>query len=144
VADLFCGLGNFSLAIARAGARVVGFEGQRSLVERARENAQRNGLGERVEFRVADLFDAPAEALATLPAFDRMLIDPPRDGAIEAIKALPDPAPRRIVYVSCNPSTLARDAALLVHSRGYRLDAVGVVNMFPHTAHVESIAVFSR
>ena len=144
VADLFCGLGNFSLAIARCGARVVGVEGSAGLVARARENAVANGLAESTEFMVVDLFAVNDESLAALGRFDGMLIDPPRDGAIEVAKALPADAPRRIVYVSCNPATLARDAAVLVHSKGYRLSAAGVVNMFPHTAHVESMAVFDR
>lgn len=144
IADLFCGLGNFSLALARRGALVIGMEGNQALVERARENARRNGLSERAEFRVADLFKMTEPAMAALGHFDRILIDPPRDGAIEVVKALAGDAPQRIVYVSCNPATLARDAAVLVHSQGYRLLAAGIVNMFPHTAHVESIAAFQR
>ncbi len=144
IADLFCGLGNFSLAIARRGAQVIGLEGSESLVERARENARRNGLSARAEFRVADLFKRAEPALTALGRFDRMLIDPPRDGAIAVVKALAEEAPQRIVYVSCNPATLARDAAVLVHEQGYRLLAAGVVNMFPHTTHVESIAAFQR
>jgi 23S rRNA (uracil1939-C5)-methyltransferase len=144
IADLFCGLGNFSLPIARSGACVVGIEGSDALVERAARNAQRNALGPSCRFVRADLFKDAAAVLAREGPFDRVLIDPPRDGAIEAIKALPDPLPSRIVYVSCNPATLARDAGVLVSVRGYELTAAGVVNMFPHTAHVESIAVFDR
>jgi 23S rRNA (uracil1939-C5)-methyltransferase len=144
IADLFCGLGNFSLAIARCGASVVGIEGSRSLVARARSNAGRNGLSAATEFAQADLFEIDAEQLARLGRFDRMLLDPPRDGAVELIKALADDAPRRIVYVSCNPATLARDAGVLGHTKGYALSAAGVVNMFPHTSHIESIAVFDR
>jgi 23S rRNA (uracil1939-C5)-methyltransferase len=144
IADMFCGLGNFTLAIARSGARVVGFEGARSLVARAQSNAVRNGLAETVEFRMADLFKLDEVGLAAFGRFDRMLIDPPRDGAVELIKSLSADAPRRIVYVSCNAATLARDAGVLVHVNGYQLTAAGVVNMFPHTSHVESIAVFDR
>lgn len=145
VADFFCGLGNFSLPIARSGAAVMGIEGSKGLVERAGENAAGNGLGHLTEFRVADLFQMTPEAYAALGHFDKLLIDPPRDGAIELVKSLPDAgAPSRIVYVSCSPATLARDAAVLVHQKGYRLVLAGVANMFPHTAHVESIALFER
>ncbi|HEX6632508.1 MAG TPA: 23S rRNA (uracil(1939)-C(5))-methyltransferase RlmD [Usitatibacter sp.] len=142
--DLFCGLGNFSLAIAARGADVVGIEGAPSLVERAKSNARANGLGERATFLAHDLYtDAPG-ALARMGRVDKLLIDPPRDGAVEICKELPDDGPRRIVYVSCSPSTLARDAGVLVNVKGYRLRAAGVVNMFPHTGHVESIALFDR
>ncbi|OYY96002.1 MAG: 23S rRNA (uracil(1939)-C(5))-methyltransferase [Hydrogenophilales bacterium 28-61-23] len=145
VADFFCGLGNFSLPIARGGADVVGIEGSEGLVARAIENAARNGLSERCEFRVANLFEMTPERYAELGGFDKLLIDPPRDGAIELVKSLPDSgAPHRIVYVSCSPATLARDSAVLVHQKGYRLKTAGVANMFPHTAHVESIALFER
>lgn len=145
VADFFCGLGNFTLPIARLGARVLGMEGSAALVRRARESAALNGLAKAVEFREADLFEKTAESLAALGHFDKWLIDPPRDGAVELIKAIEDDtAPNRIVYVSCNPATLARDAGLLVQVKGYRMVAAGVVNMFPHTAHVESIALFER
>ncbi|MCH2223091.1 MAG: methyltransferase domain-containing protein, partial [Dechloromonas sp.] len=142
--DMFCGLGNFTLPIARSGASVVGVEGSPALVKRGRESAIANELGERVEFGVANLFECTEASLAKLGRFDKMLIDPPREGAVELVKALGADAPRRIVYVSCNPSTLARDAAILVSVKGYRFVAAGVVNMFPHTAHVESIAVFER
>ena len=145
VADMFCGLGNFTLPIARLGAQVVGVEGSRELVRRAGENAAANGLAEKVEYGVANLFEATPESLAALGRFDKMLIDPPREGALELVKAIdPEQAPRRIVYVSCNPSTLARDAAILVSQKGYRLLGAGVVNMFPNTSHVESIALFER
>jgi 23S rRNA (uracil1939-C5)-methyltransferase len=150
IADFFCGLGNFTLPIARSGASVYGVEGSQALVNRAIENAGLNGVSN-VEFAESDLFDMTAESLLALGSFDKWLIDPPRDGAIELIKALPDAedpndshAPSRIVYVSCNPSTLARDAAILTQVKGYRLEAAGVMNMFPHTAHVESIAVFEK
>lgn len=149
IADFFCGLGNFSLPIARRGAKVVGIEGSQGLVARALENAARNGLSERCEFRVANLFEMTPERYAELGTFDKLLIDPPRDGATELVKSLPDAdapgaLPARIVYVSCSPATLARDASTLVHQKGYRLKAAGVANMFPHTAHVESIALFER
>ena len=140
VLDLFCGLGNFSLPLAAIGAEVIGMEGNRGLVERARANALANDLV--AQFEVADLFDAAA--CARLPACDAMLIDPPREGAIEVVKSLGATGPARIVYVSCDPATLARDAALLVRANGYRLAAAGVANMFPHTAHVESMALFER
>jgi len=145
IADMFCGLGNFTLPIARLGAQVVGVEGSPALVARGRESAVANGLAERVEFGVANLFECTPESLAVLGNFDKMLIDPPREGAIELVKSLPaEGGPRRIVYVSCNPATLARDAAVLVSVQGYRFVAAGAVNMFPHTSHVESIAVFER
>jgi 23S rRNA (uracil1939-C5)-methyltransferase len=148
IADFFCGLGNFTLPIARLGADVVGVEGADALVARARENAAANGLAARTRFATANLFEATPESLAPLLPLDKALVDPPREGAVELVKALPhrddERSLERIVYVSCNPATLARDAAVLVHERGYTLDAAGVVNMFPHTAHVESIALFVR
>ena len=144
IADLFCGLGNFTLPIARSGASVIGVEGSAALVARAKSNAEYNGLAGRAEFRQADLFQTTPESLAALGHFDKMLIDPPRDGAVELVKALEGQGPRRIVYVSCNPATLARDASVLVHAQGYQLKAAGVANMFPHTAHVESIAWFEK
>lgn len=145
IADFFCGLGNFTLPIARRGAHVLGMEGSAALLRRAREGAELNGLSHAVEYREADLFEKTAESLAALGHFDKWLIDPPRDGALELIKAIEDnTAPERIVYVSCNPSTLARDAGVLVQVKGYRMLAAGVINMFPHTAHVESIALFEK
>jgi 23S rRNA (uracil1939-C5)-methyltransferase len=139
IADLFCGLGNFSLPIARRGAQVIGFEGSRELVARAGQNAAANGLV--AQFELMDLF---APNLAPYGRFDKLLIDPPRQGAIEIVKLLGPSFPLRIVYVSCDTATLARDAGVLVHTQGYRLAAAGVVNMFPHTAHVESITLFER
>src|SRR5690606_956085 len=138
IADFFCGLGNFTLPIARSGAQVLGMEGSAALVARAGQSAELNGLADRVELREADLFKMTPEALAALGAFDKWLVDPPRDGALELFKSLPDAeadadlsgTPQRIVYVSCNPATLARDAGLLVHTKGYRLAAAGVINMF--------------
>ncbi len=144
MADLFCGIGNFTLALARRGAQVVGVEGAASLVERARHNAQLNGLAERARFVAADLWIKPGALLEDVGPLDGLLLDPPRDGARQVVSQLPDPGPETIVYVSCNPATLARDAGVLVHDKGYRLAAAGVVNMFPHTAHVESIAQFVR
>ena len=145
IADLFCGLGNFSLPIARRGAQLIGVEGSDALVARALDNARRNGLAERTAFYAANLFEATEDSLAALGPLDKLLIDPPREGAIAVVKAIgPQQQPARIVYVSCNPATLARDAAVLVHGHRYELAAAGVVNMFPHTAHVESIAVFAR
>ncbi|MHB1620855.1 MAG: 23S rRNA (uracil(1939)-C(5))-methyltransferase RlmD [Sulfuricella sp.] len=144
IADLFCGLGNFSLAVARRGADVVGVEGSAALVRRAQANAEVNGLSARARFVEANLFETDAISLKKLGHFDKMLIDPPRDGAAEVIKALTEDGPKRIVYVSCSPATLARDAEVLVHAKGYALKAAGVVNMFPHTAHVESIALFEK
>jgi len=142
IGDFFCGLGNFTLPIASCGAEVLGVEGSAGLVARAEENARANGLADRCRFAVADLFDA-AEC-AGLPACDKVLLDPPREGAIELVKSFAAKPPSRIVYVACDPATLARDSGVLVHVQGYRLAAAGVVNMFPHTSHVESIALFER
>jgi 23S rRNA (uracil1939-C5)-methyltransferase len=151
VADLFCGMGNFTLPIATRAREVVGIEGSASLTERARENAKANGLGHKITFASRNLFDVVPEDLVALGKFDKFLIDPPRDGAMAICQALiglknidAGLRPQRIVYVSCSPATLARDAGLLVHEGGYGLTQAGVVNMFPHTAHVESIAVFDR
>lgn len=144
IADLFCGLGNFTLPIARSGATVLGVEGSPALVARGRQSAAANGLAENVEFTVANLFECTPASIAAFGYVDKMLIDPPREGAIEVVKALGDDGPQRIVYVSCNPATLARDAEVLVNLKGYEFMAAGVVNMFPHTGHVESIAVFDK
>ncbi|SBT06794.1 23S rRNA (uracil(1939)-C(5))-methyltransferase RlmD [Candidatus Propionivibrio aalborgensis] len=144
IADMFCGLGNFSLPIARSGAHVLGIEGSTDLVRRATENAQANGLERQVEYAVANLFAITPDALNAFGYFDRMLIDPPREGAVELVNSIGESGPRRIVYVSCNPATLARDASILVPQKGYRLKGAGVVNMFPNTSHVESIALFER
>jgi 23S rRNA (uracil1939-C5)-methyltransferase len=142
IADLFCGLGNFTLPMARLGAEVTGYEGSAALVARARANAAANGV-ERTSFAVANLFEP--DGIPDLAPFDKLLVDPPRDGAVELVKALPDAGgPGRIVYVSCDPATLARDAAVLVQVKGYRLRSAGIANMFPHTGHVESIALFER
>jgi 23S rRNA (uracil1939-C5)-methyltransferase len=149
VADLFCGLGNFTLPIAVQAASVVGIEGSTALTERATENAAANGLSNKAAFHCRNLFEATAQDFVALGKFDRMLIDPPRDGAQAVCQAMidlgtlaPELRPKRIVYVSCSPGTLARDAGMLTQEGGYALKYAGVVNMFPHTAHVESIAVF--
>ena len=144
IADLFCGLGNFTLAIARSGAQVVGIEGSAALVQRAGENAALNNLAGNAQFSEMNLFEIDETVLDKLGHFDKMLIDPPRDGAFELVKSLGMDAPGRIVYVSCNPATLARDAEILAHQKGYVLKAAGVMNMFPHTSHVESIALFEK
>ena len=153
VIDWFCGLGNFTLPLATRARQVHGIEGSEVLVQRARDNARINGLVDKTTFEARNLFEiAPADLVAA-GAAERWLIDPPREGAFAMAKALADlhaaphanwTPPQRIVYVSCNPATLARDAGLLVHQAGYHCAAAGVVNMFPHTAHVESIAVFDR
>ena len=149
VADMFCGLGNFTLPLATQAREVVGIEGSTSLTERALSNAQANGVAEKTTFYTRNLFEVTPQDLIDLGKFDRMLIDPPRDGAMAMCLALaelkekqPEMLPKRIVYVSCSPSTLARDANVLVNVAGYRLSKAGVVNMFPHTSHVESMAVF--
>lgn len=149
VADLFCGLGNFTLPLATQGSEVVGIEGSTALTERALENAKANGLSAKTSFFTRNLFEVTTDDLVELGKFDRILVDPPRDGAMALCQALaglsqarPDMLPKRIVYVSCSPSTLARDAGILMLEAGYRLSKAGVVNMFPHTSHVESMAVF--
>ena len=158
VIDWFCGLGNFTLPLATQGARVMGLEGAATLVQRAQDNAEAAGSSLRrlPEFMARDLFKLEAADLVALGSAHKWLIDPPREGAFALIKALVDAMaltdsagnawqpPQRIVYVSCNPATLARDAGLLVHRAGMQCDAAGVINMFAHTAHVECMAVFSR
>lgn len=141
VLDLFCGIGNFTLPLARRAAEVVGVEGSREAIHRALENAQMNDL-HNVSFHVADLTQPQADAPWAKGRFDRVLLDPSRAGALEILEEIRRWMPSRIVYVSCNPATLARDAALLVDGMGYRLVKAGVMDMFPQTAHVESIAVF--
>jgi len=173
VIDWFCGLGNFTLPIATQARTVLGIEGSATLVARALDNALQNDLQDKVAFTARNLFEMDAADLRAYGEADLWLVDPPRDGALALCKALveavggkslsrtegteiehlpseqggervPFNPPRRIVYVSCNPATLARDAGLLVHHGGYTLRAAGVMNMFPHTAHVESMAVFER
>lgn len=156
VIDWFCGLGNFTLPLATRAGSVLGIEGSEALVARSRQNYEHNAAQRQLapaSFVARNLFEMTAQQLVQDGAADRWLVDPPREGAFALSKALADlhlepglrgtwHAPRRIVYVSCNPATLARDAGLLVHQAGYRCTAAGVVNMFPHTAHVESIATF--
>ena len=155
VIDWFCGLGNFTLPLATRAGRVLGLEGSGALLERAAAAAALNGLAVKTSFAARNLFEISADDLAAFGSAAKWLIDPPREGAFAIAKALADRCegegadeswrgPERIVYVSCNPATLARDAGLLVHRAGYRCSAAGVINMFPHTAHVESIAVFDR
>lgn len=142
IADLFCGLGNFSLPMAKSGADVVGIEGAENLVRRARQNARLNGCDRQTDFIAANLFDCTEKTVASWGRFDKMLIDPPRSGAYEVVKSLHTPyLPQKIVYVSCNPSTLARDAGVLVE-KGYMLSQAGIMNMFAQTSHTESVAVF--
>ncbi|WP_297920299.1 23S rRNA (uracil(1939)-C(5))-methyltransferase RlmD [Metallibacterium sp.] len=143
VLDLFAGLGNFTLPIARRAGAVTGVEGEAGLVARATDNAARNGLGN-VSFHTANLFADQRRAPWAREAWDKILLDPPRAGAAELLDYLPSKTVRRVVYVSCHPGSLARDAGTLVQRHGYRLAAAGVMDMFPHTAHVESIALFER
>jgi len=155
VIDWFCGLGNFTLPLATKAREVLGIEGSEALVARSRENAAFNQLQGKTRFEARNLFEMEASDLVGYGEASKWLVDPPREGAFALVKALADvhqnasnwpdhKLPQRIVYVSCNPATLARDAGLLVHQAGYRCVAAGVINMFPHTAHVESIGVFER
>jgi 23S rRNA (uracil1939-C5)-methyltransferase len=153
VIDWFCGLGNFTLPLATQAREVLGIEGSETLVARSRENADLNRLSTKTSFVARNLFEITPAELAAYGVADKWLVDPPREGAFALAKALADlhdqpvpgyQPPGRIVYVSCNPATLARDAGLLVHQAGYRCTAAGAINMFPHTAHVESMAVFEK
>ncbi|WP_369968176.1 23S rRNA (uracil(1939)-C(5))-methyltransferase RlmD [Stenotrophomonas rhizophila] len=143
VLDLFCGLGNFTLPLARTVRDVVGVEGDAGLVARARENAERNGLAN-AQFHAADLTQDQRNAPWMRQGFDKLLLDPPRSGAIEVLQQLPLKQFKRIVYVSCHPGSLARDAGYLANEQGFTLVSAGAMDMFPHTAHVESIAVFEK
>lgn len=143
VLDLFCGLGNFTLPLARRVREVVGVEGDAGLVARARENAERNGLAN-AQFFSADLTQDQRSTTWMRQGFDKLLLDPPRSGAIEVLQQLPLKQFKRIVYVSCHPGSLARDAGYLVNEQGFTLVSAGAMDMFPHTAHVESIAVFEK
>jgi 23S rRNA (uracil1939-C5)-methyltransferase len=143
VLDLFCGLGNFSLPLARRAAFVTGVEGDTDLVKRAQINAEKNGITN-VTFIAADLLDQEHHPEFLQQSFDKVLLDPPRTGAIEIIRRLDLLRTKRVVYVSCNPATLARDASALVHEHGFRLLQTGVMDMFPHTTHVEALAIFER
>ena len=150
VADFFCGLGNFTLPLATLGKKVIGLEGSVSLVERARHAAQKNGLSARTQFEARNLFDFSFDDWQTLcgrhETVNKVLIDPPREGAVALSQVLAEAArkpagPTRVVYVSCNVATLARDCGIMVSQGGWTLRAAGVINMFPHTSHVESVAV---
>ena len=143
VLDLFSGIGNFSLPLARRARSVLGIEGEAGLVRRASANAAENGI-DNADFRSVDLaaIDGSEDWLAA--GCDRLLLDPARSGAEAIVARIGVLDPERIVYVSCHPGTLARDAGMLVHDAGYRLEAAGIIDMFPHTAHVESIAIFNK
>jgi len=144
VLDLYCGLGNFTLPLARRAAAVVGVEGEAGLIERARANARRNGI-ENATFHVADLSVEPEKGIPWLRGgYDKVLLDPPRVGAREVLSAVAHLAPHRVVYISCHTGSLARDLGLLTQTHGFRLLAAGVLDMFPHTTHVESVAVLER
>lgn len=141
VLDLYCGLGNFTLALARRAGRVVGVEGDRELVRRGAENALRNGVSN-AEFHTADLMQPlPAGTPWLASPYPYMLLDPPRAGAREMLPTVARLAPKRVLYISCHPGSLARDIGIMVHDHGFKLRAAGVLDMFPHTTHVESLAV---
>jgi len=154
VLDLFCGIGNFTLPLARRARSVLGIEGLASLTTRAKANAEHNQLADKASFMQSNLFEVTTETIVSWGKAERWLMDPPREGAMEICKALAEIyaghslavefMPERIVYVSCNPKTLARDAEILCHHAGYALKSAGIVNMFPHTSHVESMAVFEK
>ncbi len=141
VLDLFCGLGNFSLPMARKAGHVVGIEGDLPLVNHARANARLNGI-DNVEFFAADLTRDIRQMPWARQTYNKIVLDPSRAGAADILSWLPKWQAEQIVYVSCNPATLARDAGILVHELGYRLVKAGVMDMFPQTGHVESIALF--
>ena len=143
VLDLYCGIGNFSLPLARTAREVLGVEGDVSLVAAAKANATSNDLAN-ADFRCADLSKIDGKEAWLRTGWDRLLLDPARNGAAEVMANIGTIAPERIVYVSCHPGTLARDAGTLVNEHGYRLEAAGIIDMFPHTGHVESIAVFNK
>lgn len=143
ILDLFCGLGNFTLPIARHVKQVTGIEGSIDMVKRAKDNADHN-LIENADFYAANLQEPSAQASWIKSSYDKILLDPPRAGAKEILPYFKQFSANRVVYVSCNPATLARDAGELVHQYGYRLKAVGVMNMFPHTSHIEAMAVFDK
>lgn len=143
VLDLFCGLGNFSLPIAKQVAKVVGVEGDAALVSRASDNAQLNQLSN-VTFERADLFDLEQDCAWLNSDWDVVILDPPRLGAREVIERLSEISPTKVLYVSCHPGTLARDADVLVNTLGYTLERISILNMFPHTGHVETMALFVR
>ena len=143
IVDFFAGLGNFTLPIATFGSSVIGVEGDDALVESGHKNATRNNLSKNVNFIKIDLFNAKQEDIKLLGKADKWLIDPPRDGALNLVNLInADIQPKKIVYISCNPATLARDANILINEKGYNFTKSGILNMFPHTSHVESISLF--
>jgi len=144
IGDLFCGIGNLSLPIAKKGARVIGWEGSETQVRTARENAERNKLDHLTEFETVDLYEFGEERSQAISSWDKLVLDPPRSGAEKIIQGLSETNPGRIVYVSCNPKTLARDAQMLVQNKGYQFRAAGLIDMFPHTSHLETIALFNK
>lgn len=143
VLDLFCGIGNFALALGRRAGMVTGVENDERMVQAAKHNADRNGISN-VAFQRLDLYDADGVSACLSRTWDKLMLDPPRSGAGPVVSALRSPYPRRIVYVSCNPETFARDASDLVENHGYRFEQAGIVDMFPHTSHVEIIGAFAR
>ena len=143
IVDLFCGLGNFTLPLARGAGEVVGYEGQQVLVDRAMENAKQNSINN-ARFKTVDLYTKEPVAIPEMEHAECLLLDPPRSGAREVVEQLNRQSPKRILYISCNPATLARDAGILVNEKRYSLKGSGMIDMFPHTAHVESIALFER
>lgn len=143
ILDLFCGLGNFTLPLARYAQQVIGIEGTQDMVLRAEENARHNRI-QNASFYAANLMEPSKSATWAHQHYDKILLDPPRTGAKEILPFFADFKAKKIVYVSCNPATLARDAGELVYTLGYQLKQVGVVNMFPHTSHIEAIALFEK
>jgi 23S rRNA (uracil1939-C5)-methyltransferase len=143
VLDLFCGLGNFTLPMAKVAGHVTGVEGSEDLIKRAKKNADKNGINN-ASFYTANLMEEVADEPWTKQKYNKVLIDPPRLGAKEILHYLPTWAAEHVLYISCNPSTLARDAAILVNELGYTMKRAGVMDMFPHTSHVESIALFVK
>lgn len=143
VLDLYCGLGNFTLPLARRAGRVLGIDGDTRVIAAAQRNAVANGIGN-ARFQAADLERVDGDEAWFKEPWDRVILDPARSGAAAVVARMGDLDPARIVYVSCHPGTLARDAGTLVHEQGYRLEAAGILDMFPHTSHVESIALFIK
>ncbi len=141
--DLFCGLGNFSLSLARRARQVTAVEGDAALVAKAAANSARNGIGN-AAFFVENLFEPAKFGPWDRERYDLVLLDPPRAGAAALLARMAHWQPRRVVYISCHPGSLARDAEILVHGQGFKLAGAGVMDMFPHTTHVESMAVFER
>ncbi|PCI67274.1 MAG: 23S rRNA (uracil(1939)-C(5))-methyltransferase RlmD [Piscirickettsiaceae bacterium] len=144
VLDLFCGLGNFTLPMAKVAGHVTGVEGSEELIQRAKQNAEKNGLSSKTSFYTANLMEDVGEQPWTKQTYNKVLIDPPRLGAKEMLHWMPKWNAEQVLYISCNPSTLARDAGILVNELGYTLKKAGVMDMFPHTSHVESIALFEK